>query len=93
MSYATPVLAKMNVSGNRGKAAIEAFGIDNPFTVTAVTDDLTTPFNTDTIFWFGVEPTEPHNYRCTGVARTVNGVTIALKEIDNAEHSSPIISG
>ena len=77
----------MNVSGGRGQAAIEAFGIDNPFTTSAVTDDLTTPFDTDTIFWFGITPGETydavaHNYKCVGIARTVNGLTLALKELD-----------
>lgn len=83
ITYTDPVEAKMNVSGGRGQADIDVFGIDNPFTRTAITDDLTTPFDTDTIFWFGADPqTEPHNYRCTGVADTVNTRTIALAEID-----------
>lgn len=87
LTYGTPTKAKMNVSGGRGVAEIELFGIDNPFTRTAVTDDLETNFNTDTIFWFGIEPGDtataiPHNYRCTGVSRTINQVVIALAEID-----------
>ena len=93
--YHDPVKARMNVSGDKGVAAIEEFGIDNPFTRVAVTDDLKTPFNTDTIFWFGREPTEPHNYRCTGVSRTVNGVKLALEELDvtHEEDIVPIVSG
>lgn len=91
----------MNVSGGRGKAAVEEFGIDNPFTRSAVTEDLTTSFDTDTIFWFGINPTDAHgnsvahNYRCTGVARTINSCTIALAELDvtHEDHSTPIISG
>ena len=91
VSYATPVKARMNVSGGRGQAAIEEFGIDNPFTHSAVTDDLTTPFNTDTVFWFGKEPYDgdgnltAHNFWCTGIARTINGVTLALKEVSGEE--------
>lgn len=87
VSYTSPVKARMNVSGGRGQAEIELFGIDNPFTRTAVTDDLSTEFDTDTIFWFGVVPGQsasavPHNYRCTGVSRTLNQVVIAIAEID-----------
>lgn len=82
VSYGEPIDAKMNVSGGRGQAEIELFGVDNPFTRTAVTDDLTTPFTTDTIWWFEADPeTDPHNYRCTGVSRTINQVVIALAEI------------
>lgn len=100
VSYATPIKAKMNVSGGRGQAAIEEFGIDNPFTRTAVTDDLSTPFDTDTIFWFGISPTDeqgnavPHNYQCVGVVRTINGLTLALKELDISHENgnTPIVS-
>jgi hypothetical protein len=83
VSYGEPIQARMNVSGGRGQAEIELFGVDNPFTRTAVTDDLDTTFNTDTIFWFEADPlTDPHNYRCTGVARTINQVVLALAELD-----------
>ena len=83
VSYGEVQTARMNVSGGRGQAEIELFGVDNPFTRTAVTDDLTTPFNTDTIFWFEADPlVNPHNYRCTGISRTINQVVIALAELD-----------
>ena len=82
VSYGEVQTAKMNVSGGRGQAEIELFGVDNPFTRTAVTDDLETPFNTDTIFWFEADPNiDPHNYRCTGISRTINQVVLALAEI------------
>ena len=84
LSYGPVVETKMNISGGKGKADIELFGIENPFTMTAVTDDLKTPFNTDTIFWYGIDPSSaPHNYRCTGVSRTINQVVIALSEVDH----------
>ena len=83
VSYGEVHTAKMNVSGGRGQAEIELFGVDNPFTRTAVADDLDTPFNTDTIFWFEADPlVAPHNYRCTGVSRTINQVVLALAELD-----------
>lgn len=89
--YSAPVKARMNVSGGKGKAEIELFGTDTPFTRTAVTDDLTTPFDTETVFWFGIEPVGDgvvyeHNYRCTGVARTVNQVVLALAEVSRAAY-------
>ena len=91
VSYEAPVQTRMNVSGGRGQAGIEMFGVDNPFTRTAVTDDLTTPFTTDTVFWFEANPLEEeHNYRCTGVARTNNQVVLALAEIDRTR--DPIVS-
>ena len=75
----------MNVSGGRGRAEVELFGVDNPFTHTVVTDDLKTPFDTETVWWYGVDPvTEPHNFRCTGISRTNNQVVIALAEVEIA---------
>ena len=96
VSYGTPTLARMNVSGGRGQAEIELFGVDNPFTHTAVTDDLTTEFTTDTIWWFDVMPGNtaeavPYNFRCTGISRTINQVVIALQEISISHE--PIVSG
>lgn len=81
-TYSSPIQARMNVSGGRGQAEVELFGVDNPFTHTATTDDLTTNFTTDTIFWFGVGPsTHSYNFRCTGISRTINQVVIALEEV------------
>lgn len=92
VSYTTPVKAMMNVSGGRGRAMVEEFGIDNPFTHTAVTSDLTTAFNTDTIWWFGKTPSDgAHNFRCTGISRTPNQVVIALAEVEVSK--SPVVSG
>ena len=101
ISYSSPVQTRMNVSGGRGKAAIEEFGIDTPFTRTAVTEDLTTPFDTATIFWFETDPTDAqgnpvaHNYRCTAISRTINCLTLAIEELDvtHEDHHAPIISG
>ena len=87
-SYTEPVKALMNVSGGRGVAEAQFFGINNPFTRVAVTDDMTTAFDTDTVFWFGKTPREDkddYNYICTGVVTTVNGRAIALKEVDVAD--------
>lgn len=90
-TYGDIITARMNVSGGKGRAEIELFGIDTPFTKVAVTDDLKTPFDTDTIFWFETDPlTEEHNFRCTGVARTNNQVVLALAEVDKS--SAGVIS-
>ena len=85
VSYETPVKTLMNVSGGRGVAQAEIFGIDNPFDHTAVTEDLDTAFDTTTVFWFGKTPgkdLDDYNYICTGIATTLNGRVIALKAVD-----------
>lgn len=86
VSYTTPVKALMNVSGGKGQAGISLFGLIDTFSRTVVTDDLETPFNTQTVFWIEADPdTEPHDYRVVAVARTINQVVIALDGIE-VEH-------
>ena len=80
--YTTPVKTLMNVSGGRGAADVAMFGFDAKYSRSIVTEDLETPFNTETVFWIEADPdTQPHDYRVVGVARTINQVVIALSEV------------
>ena len=89
--YTEPVKKLMNVSGGRGQANIRMFGLENEFSRTIVTEDLDTPFGTDTVFWIDTDPdTQPHDYRVVAVSRTINQVVIALAEID--VQKSPVVS-
>lgn len=84
--YTAPVKALMNVSGGRGSADIAMFGLNSSYARTAVTEDLKTDFNTETVFWIEKNPdTEPHDYRVVGVARTINQVVIALAEVHTSD--------
>lgn len=80
--YTAPIKARMNVSGGRGAADVAMFGFDSAYARSIVTEDLDTPFNTETVFWIENDPdTEPHDYRVVGVSRTINQVVIALAEV------------
>ena len=86
ITYTTPVRTLMNVSGGRGQSDVSLFGLTDTFARTAVTDDLTTPFDTTTVFWVECDPdTEPFNYRVVAVSRTINQVVLALAEVENDE--------
>lgn len=90
--YTEPVKTLMNVSGGRGQADIALFGLTQTFARTATTEDLTTPFNTETVMWVETDPdTEPFDYRVVAVSRTINQVVLALAEVetDNAEADNP----
>ena len=83
VTYTTPVSALMNVSGGRGQADIALFGLTQTFARTATTEDLETPFNTETVFWIEKDPdTEEHDYRVVAVSRTINQVVLALAEVE-----------
>lgn len=87
--YTTPVKTLMNVSGGRGQADIALFGLTQTFARTATTEDLTTPFNTQTVFWVENDPdTEPFDYRVVAVSRTINQVVLALAEVETDEDNN-----
>lgn len=85
LKYTEPIKTLMNVSGGRGQADIALFGLVSNFSRTAVTEDLETPFDTDTVFWIEADPDHDlHDYRVVAVARTINQVVLALEEVDNS---------
>lgn len=86
VSYTAPVSTLMNVSGGRGQADIALFGLTQTFARTATTEDLDTPFNTQTVFWVETDrDTEPFDYRVVAVSRTINQVVLALAEVETDE--------
>lgn len=83
VTYTSPIRALMNVSGGRGQADIALFGLTQTFARTATTEDLDTPFDTETVFWVEKDPaTEPFDYRVVAVSRTINQVVLALAEVE-----------
>ena len=91
VKYTTPVKARMNVSGGRGAADVAMFGFDSRYARSIVTEDLNTPFNTETVFWIETDPAnQPHDYRVVGVSRTINQVVIALEQVEVSH--TPIVS-
>lgn len=89
VSYTDPVKTLMNVSGGRGQADIALFGLTQTFARTATTEDLNTPFNTQTVFWVEADPdTEPFDYRVVAVSRTINQVVLALAEVETDEDNN-----
>lgn len=88
ITYDAPVAAQANISPARGTADLEQFGINSDYTKTIVSDNLTLPIDKSTILWIGIAPdkdgeagTIKHNYVVVGVAKSLNSVTIAVKEV------------
>lgn len=89
IAYYAPVEASANISPARtGSAEYDPFGINETYTKTIVTDDLTLPVDKSTILWIGIVPDKngeagavKHNYVVVQVARSLNSLTIAVKEV------------
>ena len=76
---ATPQLC--NVSAASGQDAVVAFGNFTGYSRTMFVADNSCPIDENTIVWFGVDPTEPHNYIVTRKADSKNGILYALQEV------------
>lgn len=81
LDYAQPVPYFINVSAARGTADVEQFGINTNYTKTMVTNDLSCPITETTRLWINRETDKPHNYVVVSVAKSINSVTYAIKEV------------
>ena len=93
LTYATPVQTWMVLSPAKGSALREPFGIETEYSKVMVTGDTSCPIAEDTVLWIGVLPSEtvqgvtvthPHNYKVIRVAKSLNYIVYAIKEIDVA---------
>ena len=82
LGYGAPVVAWMNVSANKGEASVEPFGVDLDYTKTLMTDDINCPIEETSRLWIGREPSEPYNYAVVKVAKSLNHIQYAVKEVE-----------
>ena len=89
--YSQPSPLKVNISPARGEASIELFGTDLNYTKTIVTDK-DYGIDENSIMWVGIQPTEPHNYIVVSVAKSINFVSYAIREVNvNEDNQSQSI--
>ena len=88
LTYDLPAEVSANISAARGTADLDAFGINANYSKTIVTADLTLPIDKSTILWIDNEPdvngeagAVKHDYVVVGVAKSINSLTIAIKEV------------
>lgn len=87
-----PKAARMNVARATATAAnravAEEYGIHERYAFLALTDDVRTAFDTDTVFWIGTTPKKnpKPNYIVTRVDRQLDSsgvVRLYLQEVDS----------
>ncbi len=81
--YSEPVAVRMNVSAARGSAELDQFGAGTDYTHTLVSCDMDCPINENSILWIGRTPENgtPHNFVVSRVAKSLNSVTYAVREV------------
>lgn len=80
-TYGEIIELRCNVSAATGEEAVQAFGSFTNYTRAVCVADNNCPIAEQTIVWFGVATTEPHNYIVTRKADSKNGILYALKEV------------
>lgn len=86
-TFSTPVKTRMYVSAARGSASDEVFGVDTPYTKVLITDDMACPITETSRLWIDKEAVvgsavTEHNYIVTQVAKSLNHISYAVKEVD-----------
>ena len=79
--YDAPNPLLCNVSAASGADAVQAFGSFTNYSRTMCVSDPSCPIDENTIVWFGVPLTEPHNYIVVQKADSKNGILYALQEV------------
>lgn len=79
--YGEATLLNCNVSSATGEDAVQAFGSFTNYSRVLCVADSSCPISEQTIVWFGVAPTNPHNYIVTRKADSKNGILYALQEV------------
>lgn len=88
--YSAPVEMKANVSPAKGTSDVEQFGVSEDYTKTIVTTDLTCPIDEMSRLWVDTPATDesgavlPHNYAVIRVAKSINSITYAVKEVSTS---------
>lgn len=81
-TYTSAVSMWANVSPQRGNADFEPFGVALDYDRTIVTADMDCPIDEHTVLWIGTSASSgPHNYIVRKVARSLNSITYAIKEV------------
>ena len=72
---------RCNVSASVGSDAVSAFGGFTNYSRTVAVANINCPMDEESIVWFGIPTTEPHNYIVTKRADSKNGILYALLEV------------
>ena len=79
--YDKAIKLDCNISGATGEDVVQAFGNFTNYTRVLCVADSNCPILEDSVIWFGVDSTGPHNYIVTRRADSKNGILYALQEV------------
>lgn len=84
VSYSDPIECFGNVSAAQGEMQSRQFGESESYDKVIVLDDRNAPIDEHSILWVDTLPqdaTTPHDYVVKKCARSLNGVSIAIRKV------------
>lgn len=82
-TYGKPTKLKISVSGDKGEASAEAFGVDIKYERQMSTHDMSCPIDEYTHLWLDGRSTEDtHNYEVAAVSKTLNCIRYAIRKVN-----------
>lgn len=84
LTYSTPTDMWANVSPAKGASVDKVFGIDEDYSRTITTCDMSCPIKEDSVLWVGTSTSAPYNYVVTQVAKSLNSITYGVKEVSKS---------
>ena len=90
ITYSNPIKVSGNVSAAQGEMQNRQFGESESYDKVIVLDDRNTPIDEYAILWVDTLPhlnedgstDTPHDYIVRKIARSLNGVSIAISKVD-----------
>jgi len=88
IGYSDPVSMCANISPASGASITEQFGNLDNYDKVIVTTDMDCPIDEDSVLYIGITPTQTdgewskHNYVVRRVAKSINGISIAVRKVD-----------
>lgn len=80
--YTKPKKLRINVSAAKGTSDIEQFGAYTEYSKTLSTCDMYCPLDENSVLWIGISTDKPYNYCVSAVAKSLNSITYAIKEVN-----------
>ena len=82
-TYGKPVKLKISVSGDKGEASAEAFGVDIQYERQMSTHDMSCPIDEYTHLWLdGRSIEDTHNYEVAAVSKSLNCIRYAIRSVN-----------
>lgn len=87
--YSDPIECKANISAAQGEVQSRQFGESESYDKVIVLDDINAQIDEHSILWVDTLPllnengtTTPHDYVVKKVAKSLNGMSIAIRKVD-----------